>query len=143
MAADAKSMILSLLLAAGLSRAAEVPVAVSSAPVAVSTAPVSVSTQTAPAPPAEPKGLLPPKPPEHVKRDLSTASEVALDLASTLAFLEAGKVYYKAYAQGTHSAEENKAFLAFLQDYERELGTAKGEFDVLQAWLGKKSGLKD
>lgn len=83
-------------------------------------------------------------PPEAVKRakpTLDSASEVALDMARALSFLEQGQVFYKTYAKGSHTAEENKAFLKFLADYEHELETVKKELEVLRQWVEKKSGL--
>lgn len=84
---------------------------------------------------------VPPKPPERPKPSLDSASEVALDLARVLSFLEQGQAFYKAYAKGSHTAEENKAFLKFLADYEHELETAKKELEALRQWTDKKSGL--
>lgn len=89
-----------------------------------------------------PPALLPPAPPAHAQRLMETASDVSKDLAETLAFLEAGQSYYKAYVKGTHTSEENKAFVKFLLDYERELETAKKEFGLLQDWFKKSSELK-
>ena len=89
-----------------------------------------------------PPPLLPPRPPAHAQRVMETATDVSRDLHETLAFLEAGQSYYKAFAKGTHTAEENKAFVKFLEDYERELETAKKEFALLQAWFKNSSDLK-
>ena len=86
--------------------------------------------------------LMPPAPPAHSQRSMETAADVSKDLHETLAFLESGQSYYKAYAKGTHSSEENKAFVKFLQDYERELETAKKEFALLQTWFKSSSELK-
>lgn len=85
--------------------------------------------------------LLPPDPPSREKRSLDSAAEVALDLAAVVSFLEHGQSYYRAYAKGTHSAAENKAFVRFLEDYERELSTARKELETLRLWAEKKSGL--
>lgn len=82
-----------------------------------------------------------PVPPQRAKASLDSASEVALDMAQALSFLEQGQVFYKAYAKGSHTAEENKAFLKFLADYEHQLETVKKELEVLRQWADKKSGL--
>lgn len=95
------------------------------------------------APSSEPKReLTPPRRPAHAQRLLESASDVSRDLAETLVFIEAGQSFFKAYARGTHTPEENKAFVQFLEDYERELATAKKEFAILQTWFEKSSGLK-
>jgi hypothetical protein len=87
--------------------------------------------------------LLPPAPPERAKHRLSSSVDVSRDLSRTIEFLETGRAYYKAFtAGGSHTPAENKAFVAFLQDYERELGYAKQELDTLRAWYEKKSDLK-
>jgi hypothetical protein len=89
-----------------------------------------------------PPALLPPAPPAHAQRVLESAADASKDLAETLAFLEAGQSYYKAYAKGSHTKQENAAFVKFLQDYERERDTARKEFDLLQAWFKSSSELK-
>ncbi len=87
--------------------------------------------------------LLPPRPPERAKHQLQSAVDVARDLSRTIEFLEAGQAYYKAFTSGgSHTPPENKAFVAFLEDYERELGYAKQELDTLKAWYAQKSELK-
>jgi hypothetical protein len=83
-----------------------------------------------------------PKAPEREKGELVTATAVALDLAKAVAFMEQGQAYYRAYAKGTHTAEENKAFVRFAEDYDRELTTVKKELEVLRTWVEKKSDLK-
>lgn len=95
----------------------------------------------APAPPAAVAKTAAPESPKRAKSSLDSPSEVALDLARQLSFLEQGQAFYKAYAQGSHTAEENKAFLKFLADYEHALETAKQELEVLRQWMDKKSGL--
>ncbi|MBI5246406.1 MAG: hypothetical protein HY923_04445 [Elusimicrobia bacterium] len=109
------------------------------APVA-STVPV-----TAPAPVAEVKQtlLLPPKIPVRPKGTLDTAGEVARDLAVRVQYFEDGQSYYRAYTKGSHNAEENKAFLQFLEEYDNELGIAKRVHSILGVWLEKKSAIKD
>lgn len=86
--------------------------------------------------------LLPPKPPAHAQRVLESASDVARDMSETFAFLEAGQSYYKAFSKGSHTVEENKAFVKFLEDYERELETARKEFGLLKSWFANSSDLK-
>ena len=86
--------------------------------------------------------LTPPRAPEREKAALVTASAVALDMARSLAFLEQGQTYYKAYAKGTHTPQENKDFVKFAEDYDRELTTMKKEMEVLKLWLEKKADLK-
>lgn len=86
--------------------------------------------------------IVPPKLPEREKSELSSASAVALDLAKAVAYLEQGQAYYKAYTKGSHTAEQNKAFVRFAEDYDRELSTVKRELDALRSWVDKKSELK-
>ena len=105
---------------------------------------VAVSTQTAPVPPAETKPpLLPPKVPARPKGTLDTAGEVARDLAVRVEYFENGQSYYRAYTKGSHTPEENKAFVKFLEDYEAELGIAKRTHAILGLWLEKRSSIKD
>lgn len=104
-------------------------------PAAVSTAAVAAAGRK--------ESLKPPRPPLRAKQALESIAELAADLAQTMAYLEVGRAYLDAYSKGTHTTEENKAFLGFLQDYERELATATAELDVLQSWLKAKAGLKD
>lgn len=104
------------------------------------TSALAVSTAAAAA--AAENGLPPPQPPERSGQPLSTASAVALDMARSLAFLEQGQAYYKAYAHGTHDEAENKAFIRFAQDYDTELTNVKRELEVLRVWVDKKSDLK-
>mgnify|MGYP001573847664 CR=1 FL=1 len=121
-----------LLLSAPLVRAAELP------PLPGMSAPaVAVSTPAIAAP------LLPPKVPARPKSTLDTAAEVARDLALRVEYFEHGQSYYRAYTKGSHSPEENKAFVQFLEDYEAELGIAKRTHAILGVWLDKKSAIKD
>jgi hypothetical protein len=85
--------------------------------------------------------LLPPVAPEHRRRNLTTASELAADLADVVKYLEAGQAYFRAYGKGSHDAAENKAFLAFLESYEKELAVAKKEVRLLSSWIISNSGL--
>jgi hypothetical protein len=68
---------------------------------------------------------------------------VARDLAVRVEYFENGQSYYRAYTKGSHSPEENKAFVQFLEDYENELGIAKRTYAILGTWLEKKSSIKD
>ena len=97
----------------------------------------------APAPVAAPVVLLPPKVPTRPKGTLDTAGEVARDLAVRVQYFEDGQSYYRAYTKGSHSPEENKAFVKFLEEYENELGIAKRVHTILGIWLEKKSAIKD
>ena len=82
------------------------------------------------------------EPPTPVKRLLQTATDVARDLAETVAYLEAGQTYFRAFARETHTAEENQAMLRFLREYEAELNTAKKEEVILNDWIRKAANLK-
>lgn len=125
------TLLLSLLLAAA--HAADAP------------KPAEPQAPAAPAPekPAEEMRFAPPAPPKRDKPSLDSASELALDLARAVSFLESGQSYFRAYSKGTHTPAENKAFVRFLEDYERELAAVKKELDVLREWVEKKSGLKE
>lgn len=123
-----------LLLAAPLARAAEPP---SLPGLPGSSVVVSTPAAAAPAP------LLPPRIPARPKGTLDTAGEVARDLAVRVEYFENGQAYYRAYTKGSHTPEENKAFVRFLEDYESELGIAKRVHAILGAWLDKKSSIKD
>ncbi|MDD5302694.1 MAG: hypothetical protein PHS14_06240 [Elusimicrobia bacterium] len=128
------------LLAAPLARAAELPGVPGSA--------VVLSTSAALAAPAANASviaapLLPPKIPDRPKGTLDTAGEVARDLAVRVEYFENGQSYYRAYTKGSHTPEENKAFVQFLEDYESELGIAKRVHAILGVWLEKKSAIKD
>jgi len=96
-----------------------------------------IAVETKPAP------LLPPSVPARPKGTLDTAGEVARDLAVRVEYFENGQSYYRAYTKGSHSPEENKAFVKFLEDYENELGIAKRTHAILGVWLEKKSSIKD
>ena len=90
--------------------------------------------------------LVPPKwkapiPPEHSRRSLETASELAEDLAAVVKYLEAGQSYYRAYQSGTHTVEENADFLKFLERYEQELNIAKKEAPALRKWVFERGAM--
>ena len=104
-------------------------------PAPVSTATVVVSTPSA-------ATCEPPQPPAHAQRLLQTAADVSRDLADTVAYLEAGQTYFRAFARNSHTREENQRLLEFLRDYETELGMAKKEEAVLRDWLTKAAALK-
>lgn len=127
--------ILSLLLAAPFASAAELPGMPGSA--------VVVSTPAAQIEAPKPVLLLPPKVPARPKGTLDTAAEVARDLAIRVEYFENGQSYYRAYTKGSHTPEENKAFVQFLEDYEAELGIARRTHAILGVWLDKKSSIKD
>lgn len=131
-----------LLLNAPVAGAAELPPlpGMPGAAVVVSTA------AAAPAPAVEePKKapLLPPRIPARPKGTLDTAGEVARDLALRVEYFENGQSYYRAYTKGSHSPEENKAFVQFLEEYENELAIARRTHLILGTWLEKKSAIKD
>jgi hypothetical protein len=85
--------------------------------------------------------LFPPQTPVREKAALESASDLALDMSKLVIFLEAGQSYYRAYGKGTHSEAENKAFVKFLEDYQRVLGELKQEEAALRVWIDKKSEL--
>lgn len=128
-----------LLLTVPRASAAELPgmpgAVVVSTPVVTVESPKPVETKPAP--------LLPPAPPARPKGTLDTAGEVARDLAVRVEYFENGQAYYRAYTKGSHTPEENKAFVKFLEDYENELGIAKRTHAILGVWLDKKSSIKD
>ena len=121
-----------LLLTVPFASAAEVAVP---APAVTVESPKPVETKPAP--------LFPPKVPERPKGTLDTAAEVARDLAARVEYFENGQAYYRAYTKGSHTPEENKAFVKFLEDYENELGIARRTHAILGVWLEKKSSIKD
>lgn len=108
---------------------------------------VAVSTAAAPVPaadaPAEPRRLFPPKAPARAKNSLDGAGEVARDLAASVEYFEAGQSFYRAYAKGTHTPEENAAFVTFLEEYEKEQATARRTHAALGQWLERKSKVTD
>ncbi|MFA5140609.1 MAG: hypothetical protein WC728_15380 [Elusimicrobiota bacterium] len=104
--------------------------------------PVETSTQPVVAvPPSEPPSRLPPPPPAHARRTLDSAAELARDLQEVVVFLEKGQAFLRVYSTGTHTVEENQAFLKFLETYEKELQAAKKESDALRKWVYEKGSL--
>ena len=74
---------------------------------------------------------------------MTSGSDLARDLAARMDFLERGQAYFQAFTTGgSHTPAENKDFVRFLEDYERELASAKQELAVLNTWFEKKSALK-
>lgn len=134
-----------LLLAAPLHAADALPLpGMPGAAVMVSSGAVTPpAAEPAPAVEKKPAPLLPPKIPARPKGTLDSAGEVARDLAARVEYFEHGQSYYRAYTKGSHSPEENKAFVQFLEDYENELGIAKRVHALLGVWLEKKSAIKD
>lgn len=137
-----------LLLAVPSARAAELPPlpGMPAAAVVVSTPSAVAAPKAAEAPKSaeeKPAPLLPPRIPARPKGTLDTAGEVARDLAARVEYFENGQAYYRAYTKGSHTPEENKAFVKFLEDYENELGIAKRTHAILGVWLDKKSAIKD
>lgn len=102
-----------------------------------------VETPAAAAAPAEKRVLQPPRRPARAKDSLDGAGEVARDLAASVEYFESGQAYYRAYTKGTHSPEENAAFVKFLEEYEKELATARRTHVALGLWLDKKSKVTD
>lgn len=138
--------IIFLLLAAPLRAAEPLPLpGMPGAAVVVSSAAVTApaAASAAPAANASVIPLMPPKVPARPKGTLDTAADVARDLAVRVEYFEHGQSYYRAYTKGSHSPEENKAFVQFLEDYENELGIAKRVHTLLGVWLEKKSAIKD
>lgn len=106
------------------------------AAVAPAAAPVVVAEEAKPP-------LVAPKAPARAKNSLDSAGEVARDLAAAVEYFEAGQSFYRAYVKGTHTKEENAAFVKFLEDYEKEQQTARRTHAALGAWLEKKSKVTD
>jgi len=104
---------------------------------------VETSTQpVAAVPPAvDPPARLLPTPRAHARRTLDSAAELARDLQEVVTFLEKGQAFLRSYGTGTHSVEENQAFLKFLETYEKELQVAKKESDALRKWVYEKGSL--
>ena len=106
---------------------------------------LSLTAEDAPAPSAakaEPASILAPKPPAHLQRELNTPSVIARDLVEVIAYLEQGQAYYRSYQTGTHTAEDNARFLAFLESYEKEREIAKKEVETLRRWITEKTELE-
>jgi hypothetical protein len=137
-----------LLLTVPFARAAELPPLPGMPGTAVAVSSPAVVAAPKAAEPAKaveekPAPLLPPRIPARPKGTLDTAGEVARDLAVRVEYFENGQAYYRAYTKGSHTPEENKAFVKFLEDYENELGIAKRTHAILGVWLDKKSAIKD
>ncbi len=116
------------------------PSAVAADAPAVAASTAAASSQLAE---TKPGPLLPPRTPPRPKATLDTAGEIARDLTARVEYFENGQSYYRAYTKGSHTPEENKAFVQFLEDYESELGIARRTHAILGAWLDKKSSIKD
>lgn len=105
----------------------------------------SPSTPTAsyvpPPEPETPRLLLPPPVPAHARKSLDSPAELARDFAEVVTFLEQGQAYFRAYQKGSHTPEENKLFLAFLESHEREQAVARKEADALRKWVLEQSDL--
>jgi hypothetical protein len=124
------------------------PALAADAPQAPAAAPAAAQAGDKPAPtaadkPAEKRLLFPPKAPARGKNSLDSPGEVARDLAASVEFFEAGQSYYRAYAKGTHTPEENAAFVKFLETYEKEQQIARRTHAALGQWLEKKSKVTD
>ncbi|HBL17454.1 MAG: hypothetical protein A2X36_12675 [Elusimicrobia bacterium GWA2_69_24] len=129
-----------LALGAGVWAGAESETA--SGPAAAPVLPVSSVEPLKPPATAAPDPWRPPAPPAHAKRELETASDLAADLQQVVRFLEEGQAYYRAFQKGSHSVEENKRFLRFLESYEAEAAVAKKEVDALRKWVHERGGLE-
>lgn len=90
---------------------------------------------------AEPAGMFPPAPPAHAKRKLDTPTALAKDLHEVVAYLEKGQKFFRDYQTGSHTVEENAAFLKFLERYEAELKIAKKESLALRKWVVERGSL--
>ena len=85
--------------------------------------------------------ITPPARPARTVRKLDSAAELARDLALVVEYLENGQSFYGAYQRGTHSIEENKRFLEFLEQYEKELAVGRKEVETLGKWFEAKGSL--
>ncbi|MEK7389906.1 MAG: hypothetical protein AAB036_09415 [Elusimicrobiota bacterium] len=92
---------------------------------------------------ALPGALFPPKPPTRASESIDSAGEMTRALAAVVEYLESGQAYYRAYTKGSHTAKENKAFVNFLQEYEKELAFARTTHSRLGSWIEKKSSVRD
>lgn len=82
-----------------------------------------------------------PERPKRERRKLDSATDLAKDYALVVDYLERGQRYYREYQRGTHSVEDNKKFLKFLEHYEKELAVAKKEVATLQKWTEARGSL--
>jgi hypothetical protein len=87
------------------------------------------------------EGLKVPAKPKRERRKLDSATDLAKDLALVVDYLERGQSYFRAYQRGTHSLEDNKKFLSFLEHYEKELAVAKKEIRTLDKWVEARGSL--
>jgi hypothetical protein len=111
-------------------------------PLALTLTPMAEDTPASPAAKTEPAGVFAPKPPAHAQRELNTASGLARDLVDVIVYLEQGQAYFRSYQSGTHTAEDNARFLAFLEAYEKESAIAKKESETLRKWVLEKTELE-
>lgn len=91
--------------------------------------------------PEAPRVLTPPAVPAHARKNLDSPAELARDFAEVVTFLEQGQAYFRAYQKGSHTPEENKLFLAFLESHEREQAVARKEAEALRKWVLEQSDL--
>ena len=103
---------------------------------------ISTGGVTAKEPAGESAVVSPPPPPEHQNRNITTVSQLSRDLHDVVVYLEAGQDYFRKYQTGTHSVEENAAFLNFLEVYEKELELAKKEARTLRIWVDTRGSLE-
>ncbi|MBI3297613.1 MAG: hypothetical protein HYZ75_05585 [Elusimicrobia bacterium] len=87
--------------------------------------------------------LAPPAAPAHARRNLDSPTELARDLAEVVAYLDAGQAFFRAYQKGSHTVEENRQFLAFLETYEKEYAVARKEVDALRKWIIERGTLDE
>lgn len=91
--------------------------------------------------PEAPRVLMPPATPAHARKNLDSPAELARDYAEVITFLEQGQAYFRAYQKGSHTPEENKQFMAFLEAFEREQVVARKEGEALRKWVLEQSAL--
>ena len=104
-------------------------------------APLPAASSVPAEPPAVPKLIVPPAAPAHARRNLDSPTELARDLAEVVAYLDAGQAYFRAYQKGSHSVEENRLFLAFLESYEKEYAVSRKEVEALKKWVIERGTL--
>ncbi|OIO12466.1 MAG: hypothetical protein AUJ52_00095 [Elusimicrobia bacterium CG1_02_63_36] len=88
------------------------------------------------------EGVKAPARPKRERRKLDSATDLAKDFALVVDYLERGQAFYREYQRGTHSVEDNKEFLAFLEHYEKELAVAKKEVTTLEKWIKARGSLE-
>lgn len=91
--------------------------------------------------PALPRVIMPPGVPAHARRSLDSPTELVRDFAEVVAYLDAGQAYFRAYQKGSHSVEENRQFLGFLEAYEKEYAMARKEAEALKKWVIERGSL--